>query len=100
MAHYTSELPDISQTWETIELKSLGKSTQECLLSGSFFGIVNELNGIIEAISTDFASINVILTGGDAHYFESKLKPTIFAGSKIVQIGLYSIWKQTAIGNI
>lgn len=96
MADYTSQLPDISQIWQSVELSFLGKSTNECLLSGSFYGIVNELNGIIEAVTKDFTSINVILTGGDAHYFESKLKAPIFAGSKIVQIGLYCIWKNVA----
>jgi type III pantothenate kinase len=99
MADYTNQLPDISQNWENIDLKLLGKSTKECLLSGSFYGIVNELNGIIDEITKDFTSINVILTGGDAHYFESRLKAPIFAGSKIVQIGLYWIWKNTAFGN-
>lgn len=99
MANYTSQLPDISMIWEEIDLNMVGKSSKECLLSGSFFGIVHELNGAVETFTQDFTSINVILTGGDAHFFESKLKATIFACSKIVQTGLYSIWKKAADGN-
>ncbi len=99
MSHYTSQLPDISEVWQQIDLKSIGKSTKECLLSGVINGIVHELKGAIKTFTQDFTSINVILTGGEAHFFESKLKEPIFAGSKIVQIGLYSIWKKTAVGN-
>lgn len=93
MAEKTQNLPDISGQWKEIENKPLGKSTQECLLAGSFNGILNEIEGTINALSKDFTSINVILTGGDAHYFESRLKAHIFAGSKIVLTGLYRIWK-------
>lgn len=99
MSNYTSRLPDISNTWESIEKNYTGKSTKECLVSGSYYGIIHELNGTINAFTKDFTSINVILTGGDAHFFESKLKATIFAGSKIVEIGLYEIWKNNSAGN-
>ncbi|WP_420317434.1 type III pantothenate kinase [Ekhidna sp.] len=93
MSHYTDQLPDISE--EFIELSSgvIGKSTKECLYSGSFWSIIHEINGVIRTLEEDFTSLNMILTGGDAHFFESKLKAHIFAGSKIVQKGLYRIWK-------
>ena len=93
MAHYTAKLPDISEGFEQIKGSLLGKSTKECLYSGSFWGILNEVRGVIETFQKKFTTLNVILTGGDAHYFESNLKAHIFAGSKIVQRGLYRIWK-------
>ncbi|MEP1035667.1 type III pantothenate kinase [Ekhidna sp.] len=93
MFNYTDQLPDISEEWQGIDSAELGKSTKECLFSGSFWGIVHELNGVIRTLEKDFTSLNTILTGGDAHFFESKLKAHIFAGSKIVQKGLYRIWK-------
>lgn len=93
MAHYTDRLPDISTEWMGIDAAELGKSTKECLYSGSFWGIIHEINGAIRTLEQDFTSLNTILTGGDAHFFESKLKAHIFAGSKIVQKGLYRIWK-------
>ena len=93
MSHFTDRLPDISAEWEKIMSGELGRSTKECLFSGSFWGIVHEINGVLQTMNKDFTSLNTIITGGDAHYFESKLKAHIFAGSKIVQKGLYRIWK-------
>lgn len=93
MANYTDQLPDISTEWKDINSNELGKSTKECLFSGSFWGIIHEINGVVRTLEKDFTSLNTILTGGDAHFFESKLKAHIFAGSKIVQKGLYRIWK-------
>ncbi|SNS92242.1 type III pantothenate kinase [Ekhidna lutea] len=93
MSRYTDQLPDISDEWREIHSGELGKTTKECLFSGSFWGIIHEINGVIKTLSKDFTSLNMILTGGDAHFFESNLKAHIFAGSKIVQKGLYRIWK-------
>ncbi|WP_462254226.1 type III pantothenate kinase [Ekhidna sp.] len=93
MAGYTDQLPDISEEWRQINSGELGKTTKECLFSGSYHGIVHEINGVLRTLERDFTSLNMILTGGDAHFFESNLKAHIFAGSKIVQTGLYSIWK-------
>ena len=92
MADYTKSLPDISSEWEQIDQQLLGKTTRQSLLNGSYFGLLNEINASIETIKQDFTSINIILTGGDAKFFESRLKAHIFAGSKIVEIGLYRIW--------
>ncbi|MEP0984517.1 type III pantothenate kinase [Ekhidna sp.] len=93
MAKFTDKLPDISSEFGEINFNVLGKSTKECLYSGSLGGILNEINGVVRTLSKDFTSLNTIITGGDAHFFESKLKAHIFAGSKIVQKGLYRIWK-------
>lgn len=93
MASYTDKLPDISNEWQSMIPELIGKSTKECLLSGSYTSILHEIRGIISEFEKDFTSINVILSGGDAEFFESKLKAHIFAGSKIVQRGLYRIWK-------
>ncbi len=93
MNAFTANLPDISERWQDINLKALGSTTEECLLAGSLGGVLNEIQGAIDKLSQDFTSINVILTGGDAQYFESNLKAHIFAGSKIVLTGLYRIWK-------
>ncbi|WP_425389450.1 type III pantothenate kinase [Ekhidna sp.] len=93
MSHFTDQLPDISEEWQTLASGDLGKTTKECLYSGSFWGIIHEINGVLRTLSKDFTSLNTIISGGDAHFFESKLKAHIFAGSKIVQKGLYRIWK-------
>jgi len=93
MAEYTDQLPDISLEWESIGSEVIGKTTKECLYSGSYWGILHEINSVLKTLEKDFTSLNMIITGGDAHYFESSLKAHIFAGSKIVQEGLYRIWK-------
>ena len=93
MSHYTDKLPDISEEWRGMNVENPGKTTKECMLLGSLNGIIHEINGIVRTLEKDFTSLNTILTGGDAHFFESKLKAHIFAGSKIVQTGLYNIWK-------
>ena len=93
MSEFTANLPDISQDWEMLEDKYIGKSTKECMLAGAYGGMIHEIEGLLHRLNEDFTSINVILSGGDAHHFESKLKAHIFAGSKIVLMGLYRIWK-------
>ncbi len=93
MAQFTGRLPDISEKWSQLSYNLLGKSTDECLLSGSYGGMVSEIKQAYQQLSEDFTSINVILTGGDADHFESIVKAHIFAGSKIVLTGLYRIWK-------
>lgn len=93
MYHFTDQLPDISDDWSKIRSNEIGKTTRECLLSGSYWGMIHEINGVIRTLNQKFTSLNTIITGGDAQFFESKLKAHIFAGSKIVQKGLYRIWK-------
>ncbi|MEM6829207.1 MAG: type III pantothenate kinase [Bacteroidota bacterium] len=93
MAHYTSNLPDISNEWQKIPEQTLGQSTKTCLLNGSLKGLLYEINGTLETLKQDFASLNIILCGGDAQFFESRIKAHIFAGSKIVELGIYRIWK-------
>lgn len=93
MARYTANLPDISHEWKTIGEYLLGKTTKQSLFNGSFKGLLYEINGAVETLKENMASCNVILSGGDAHFFESRIKAHIFAVSKIVEIGLYRIWK-------
>ncbi|GAB4233894.1 MAG: hypothetical protein Tsb0034_07350 [Ekhidna sp.] len=93
MADYTSRLPNVSEDFNGVQSDPIGKSTKECLISGAYWAMIHEINGVIRYLEEDFTSINVILSGGDTDFFESKLKAHIFAGSKIVQTGLYRIWK-------
>lgn len=93
MNAFTDQLPDISQEWEAYRNDFPGKSTKESLFHGVFTGMLYEITGHIRNLETKFTTINVILTGGDRSFFESYLKPTIFAGFKIIETGLYRIWK-------
>lgn len=91
MSHFTKRLPDVSAEWEEIPLKTQGKTTRECLVTGAFDGVVHEMDGFIEAFLKEYEDLAVILTGGDANYFESKLKAPIFADFDLVLTGLNTI---------
>ncbi len=91
MHHYTKGLPDISDEWEDMENHVLGQTTKECIRSGSFHAAIMEMEGFIAHFSQELKDLTILLTGGDATYFESKLKGPIFAGSNLVLRGLNRI---------
>ncbi len=72
------EMPDIevqNGTEETV----LGRSTAEAIEAGVVNGIVFELEGYISRMSDKFGELIPIFTGGEAKFFENKLKSPIFA---------------------
>lgn len=86
---FTKRLPLVEQTSEAYPLT--GQTTQESIQSGVLHGTVAELNGIIQQYSAKAADLVVILCGGDAGFFESKLKGRIFVIPELVLIGLHRI---------
>lgn len=88
MHHYTAKLP-VAMSTETPPL--IGNSTIGCLQSGVMNGIREEINGTIQRYDIQYPGIRVILCGGDAHFFENHLNPTIFVAPDLVLIGLNSI---------
>ncbi len=69
----------------------IGTSTESCLQSGAINGMIEEINGIIMRYRREFKDLQVILCGGDARFFENKLKAPIFALPELVLSGLNSI---------
>lgn len=69
----------------------IGDSTETCIQSGVVNGLIAELNGIIAQYQQKFEGLKVILSGGDARFFENKLKGFIFAVPELVLSGLNSI---------
>lgn len=69
----------------------IGNTTETCLQSGAVNGMVEEINGIIMRYRQEFEGLHVILCGGDARFFENKLKAPIFALPELVLSGLNSI---------
>ena len=82
---FTEKLPLVKQE---IEVPPLGKSTEEAILSGVVLGIVKEMEGYINEFRLKYPNLLVFLTGGDAAYFESRLKSRIFANKNLVLTGL------------
>lgn len=91
MHYYTKRLPDISDEWQKLTINSPGKSTKECLVNGAFVGMLHEISGFIKQYLKEYEDLAVILSGGDAIHFESKIKPPIFANLNLVLIGLNRI---------
>jgi type III pantothenate kinase len=68
-----------------------GNTTLECLESGVMNGMLEEINGLSARYRRDNPGIRVILTGGDAHFFEKLMNPPIFVAPDLVLTGLNSI---------
>ncbi|MCB0489579.1 MAG: type III pantothenate kinase [Cyclobacteriaceae bacterium] len=68
-----------------------GQSTEDSMLSGVMNGIAAEVNGTIEKYKKKYPTLEVILCGGDAHFFENQLKQPIFVAPNLVLCGLNRI---------
>lgn len=82
---FTARLPLVSPS-ENPDL--IGTSTETSIQSGIGNGTVAELDGIIDRYRHKYPDLQVILCGGDAPFFENKLKASIFASPDLVLIGL------------
>lgn len=72
--------------------KSLtGKNTVESILNGVQNGALYEVQGFVDAYSKQYPGINIVVTGGDASFFELGLKNHIFAIPGLVLTGLNEI---------
>lgn len=86
--NFTDKLPLVTRTDDA---PFVGMTTKESIQSGVLNGIISEVNGIIEQYEENYPGIRIIFTGGDAIYFDRKLKNNIFANSNLVMIGLNKI---------
>lgn len=89
MNHFTAKLPLINVNSGA---QAIGTSTDEALNSGSFFGLWLEIEGRINHFLEQFPNGKIVLTGGDAKYFEGRTKTPIFADPILVPRGLYEIY--------
>jgi len=89
MHTFTARLPLLEPTETEPELT--GRNTREAMLSGAIFGMAAELNGIIESYRQKVPGLRIVGCGGDAAYFERRIKAPIFVVSKLVLIGLNRI---------
>jgi len=75
LAEHTALLPQV-----TVQKPSslIGRSTQESILSGIFYGYVSLIEGIVQKIKKELTlKPVVVLTGGYGHYMAQFLKPSI-----------------------
>lgn len=88
MHNFTARLPLVEA--ETMD-DWISNSTEGAMLSGVVHGIQAEIDAYIQEVESKFAPLTVIITGGDAKFFESKIKATIFAIPELVLMGLNAI---------
>jgi type III pantothenate kinase len=84
---FTKKLPLLDSD-EYPEL--VGDSTESCMQSGVINGLIAEINGIIEEYLKIY-KLTLIICGGDAPFFESKIKYPTFAAPNLVLEGLNRI---------
>jgi len=88
MHEMTDQLPLVEPV---DEVPLTGRQTVHCMQSGVMNGILEEIKGIMGRYDEVNPGIRVILTGGDAHFFEKPLKPSIFVAPELILTGLHSI---------
>jgi len=87
---FTGNLPFLAS--EKVE-KFEGKSTEESIHTGVYFGILDEIKAKIEYYDHNYDSLIVILTGGDANKLPKTLKNSIFAHSNFLAEGMFHLLK-------
>lgn len=92
--HFTGKLPlvDFESDFEDL----IGRDTRQSILSGVINGVLAEAEGFIQKYSQLHAHLQVILCGGDARFFDTRLKNSIFANHlscepDLVLIGLNEV---------
>lgn len=91
--NFTARLPLIN-TEPDVPL--IGVDTKSSILSGVVQGITAEVEGIIAKYKQTYPHMVVIISGGDAKYFESRIKEHIFAIPELVLVGLNAILRHNA----
>ncbi|MFO8055395.1 MAG: type III pantothenate kinase [Bacteroidales bacterium] len=69
----------------------IGRTTSQSIAAGVMEGINGELKHLIKLYNDNFSPLKVILTGGDAKYFDKNLKNNIFVIPNLVLVGLNKI---------
>jgi type III pantothenate kinase len=82
---FTSNLPLLQM--EDADSK-LGTTTNSSIISGIEQGLLYEVEGYIQNLGNKYPEMTVLLTGGDSHFFDNKLKKPIFVVSNLTLFGL------------
>lgn len=68
-----------------------GRTTEEAIRAGVQHGIVFETDRAIETFKEFYKNLKVIITGGDANFFDKKLKNSFFVHFNLTALGLNRI---------
>ena len=85
---FTKRLPLLNFRESVIEI---GNSTEEAIHKGVQYGIIAEMFAYINEWKRKLKDLKIVITGGDACFFENSLKSNIFVVPNLVLFGLKSI---------
>ena len=86
--HFTGKLPKVEQADQN---KLFGATTEEAIRAGVQNGTVYEADATISAFKEFYNNLKVIITGGDAEFFDNKLKNSFFVHFNLTSLGLNRI---------
>jgi type III pantothenate kinase len=87
---HTSKLPLLDLKGHT---DIIGNNTTRAIHSGVINGIRNEIEGLISRYEHDFDDLQILITGGDASYFDFPQKSNIFANKNLTLEGIVEIYE-------
>lgn len=90
---FTARLPLVEAV---TDFPTIGQNTTESIQSGVLLGTLAEIEGMIQKLGVNFSNFRTIICGGDAKFFESKIKAPIFVVPELVLIGLNRILQYNA----
>ena len=85
---FTGKLPLIDEVKDNF---NFGTDTESSLISGVYNGMIKEIEGVINQYNQQYKQLNILFTGGDAHYFVKYLKNSIFADAFLTIKGLNAL---------
>ena len=88
---FTGRLPLLELPAPAEAVQLTGTSTASAMWSGVLNGAVLEVQGFVTAYERHYLGLGVLLTGGDASYFATRLQGRIFVVPELVLLGLYRI---------
>jgi type III pantothenate kinase len=85
---FTARLPELKKG----EIDKLfGSTTDESILTGVQLGIIYETDKTIDMFKEFYTNLKVFITGGDANFFDNKLKNSFFVNFNLTVLGLNRI---------
>ena len=86
--HFTGKLPLVGAKEN---FSKIGTDTESAIRAGVQLGLFYEVEQHILALRTEYEDIQVIITGGDAKFFDKRLKNSIFVNFNLTLLGLNRI---------
>jgi len=86
--NYTNKLPLLGKK---NKYPFIAKNTNDAIISGVQNGLLFEIESYINTLKTKFNNLKIILTGGDAIFFDKRVKNTIFVNLNLNFEGLNRI---------